>query len=66
MARDRKKHASDKEVPAAPPVAVSSNLAMGQQRQQFLAMIRALAIEAARAEHETGLAKTPDAGHSNK
>lgn len=66
MARDRKKHASDKEVPTAPPVAVSSNLAMDQQREQFLAMIRALAIEAARADYETGLAKIPDAGHSTK
>lgn len=70
MARDRKRHASDKEVPTAPPVAVpvtvSGDPTMGQHREDFLALIRALAREAARVDHETALGKTPDPRHSNK
>jgi hypothetical protein len=70
MARDRKRHASDKEVPTAPPVAMpvtlSAHPTMAQHREDFLAMIRALAREAARRDHEAGLAKTPDPRHSKK
>lgn len=64
MARDRKGHASDKEVPTAPPVAMpvtlSADPTTAQHREDFLAMIRALAREAARLDHETALGKSPN------
>lgn len=66
MAQDRKRYASNKEVLTAPPVAVSSELTTSQPREQFLALIRALAREAARTDFETGLGKTPDPRHSSK
>lgn len=70
MARDRKGHASNKEVPTAPPVAVpvtlSADPTTAQHRENSLAMIRALAREAARRDHEAELAKTPDPRHSTK
>lgn len=70
MARDRKRHASDKEVPTASPVAVpvtrSADPTTAQHREDFLDLIRALAREAARLDHEAGLAKTPDPRHSTK
>ncbi len=70
MARDRKGHACDKEVPSAPPVDVpvilSADPTTAQHREDFLALIRALAREAARVDHETALGKTSDPRHSNK
>lgn len=61
MARDRRSHGSKKEVQDASSGAVSAgHEGTGQQREQFLALIRALAREAARTDHEDSLASEPD------
>lgn len=64
MARDRKRHARDKVEPAAPFVAamppndsIAPPHSQPDHRAQLIAMIRALAREAARADHETTLPK---------
>lgn len=63
MARDRKRHARACEVPsAAPPAALmSSNVTIApargasQYQDQILALVRALARDAAEVDHEAGL-----------
>ena len=60
MARDRKRRVSDKEGPMAPPTATmpqNGSVAKGKSdpdyRDQMLALVRAMARDAARADHET-------------
>ena len=63
MARDRKRHARAREVPsAAPPAAaMSSNVPIApargasQYQDQILALVRALARDAAEVDHEADL-----------
>ncbi len=63
MARDRKRHARAKEVPsAAPPAAaMPSNVTIAatggasQYQDQILALVRALARDAAQVDHEAEL-----------
>lgn len=63
MARDRKRHARAKEVPtAAPPTAaMPSNVPVApargpsQYQDQILALVRALARDAAQVDHEAEL-----------
>ncbi len=59
MARDRRRHAQDEEVPVAPPAAAmppNDPIAKGPSspdyRDQLLALVRAMARDAARADHE--------------
>lgn len=60
MARDRRRHGSKQEVQDASSGAVSAgHIGTGHQRDQFLALIRALAREAARTDHEDSLASEP-------
>lgn len=60
MARDRRRHGSKQVVQDAPSVAVSAgHIGTGQQREQYLTMIRALAREAARADYEDSLPSEP-------
>ena len=63
MARDRKRHANDREVPIASPVdAVSSDPSGGsiqaghQANSQILALVRAMARDSARLDHEAEIA----------
>lgn len=63
MARDRKRHARDREVPAAVPpatampsnVRIASARVASQYQAQILALVRALARDAAQVDHEADL-----------
>ena len=67
MARDRRRHGSKNEVQDAPSSAMpSGHNEIGQEREQFLALICALARQAARVGHETDLARIPEPRQSFK
>jgi len=71
MARDQKRHASDKEVADVPPVAapVSSGSSHGKtqtQQDQMRALVRALARDAARIDHEQEEGNSPRPYHKHK
>lgn len=63
MARDRRSHVHEEEAPGAPAAAVTGPSPTEPNRNQFLALIRTLAREAARADHESALAKAPEPHH---
>jgi len=50
MARDQKRHASDKEVPVAPPVAVSGAVASTEPHPGLIQIVRLLARQTAMAD----------------
>ena len=63
MARERKRHAQDREVPSAAPLAaaIPSNVPItpargaSQYQDQILALVRALARDAAQVDHQADL-----------
>ncbi len=63
MARDRRSHVREQEVPGAPTVAATGTSTAEPNRDKFLALIRTLAREAARADHESSLAKAAEPRH---
>lgn len=74
MARDRKKHVCETEVLiAAPPSSavspaapLATALPYPHHRDQILALVRALARDSARVDHDLDLAANPDDQKANK
>lgn len=63
MARDRRSHVREEEAPGTPSAAANGTSHAEPNREQFLALIRTLAREAARADHESSLANAPEPRH---